>query len=73
MSYLKGNYSLDKSVGDDKADEQDADNAKAFERFARERLGGSIAFVMKDRTFVWSGDEARQNPKVAEPPAAKKS
>lgn len=57
MSYLKGNYKLKKAVKEPKADKKEKETStQAFENFARERLGGSIAFVMKKNTFVWSGD-----------------
>lgn len=70
MSYLKGNYELDKKVGEDEIKDEDPEKIKAFERFARERLGGSIAFVMKDKTFVWTGDEAKRNSESAQQPAS---
>ena len=56
MSYLKGNYNVKKPV-EGPADEKKVDESSttAFEKFARERLGGSIAFVMKKNTFVWQG------------------
>ena len=58
-SYLKGNYKLDKDVPAPVQPEEEARpkqcSTEAFETFARERLGGSIAFVMKQDTFVWKG------------------
>ena len=60
MSYLKGNYNLKKNVSgpETKKDEKPEDSStKDFEKFAREKLGGSIAFVMKKDTFVWKGPE----------------
>lgn len=68
MSYLKGNYNLKKTAAGDKLQnpaseaEKNAaanDSTTAFEKFAREKLGGSIAFVMKKSTFVWEGPDAK--------------
>ena len=59
MSYLKGNYDVGKKLETEKPETED-EKVKAFERFARARLGGSIAFVMKGKTFVWSGDDAKK-------------
>lgn len=58
MAYLKGNYTLHKEIQDDTPAAED--QVKAFERFARRRLGGSIAFVMKGKSFVWAGEESPQ-------------
>ncbi len=56
--YLKGNYPLPKSratpEGPDPKQEA-ATSTEQFERRALERLGGSIAFVVKNNTFVWKG------------------
>lgn len=58
MSYLKGNYKLGKPVERTKETKPDEDAAtKEFETFARERLGGSIAFVMKKNKFLWDGEK----------------
>jgi hypothetical protein len=60
MAKLIGNYSL---PGQDDAPEEEKDESKAdktvseFERRAMERLGGSIAFVMKGKNAVWNGGE----------------
>ncbi len=54
--FLKGNYSLGKDEGEPPLEEQKGQDAvDRFERRALERLGGSIAFVMKRNTFVWNG------------------
>lgn len=60
MGYLKGNYKIKKESG--KAAKQRPKDSKQsltkkFEEFARARLGGSIAFVMKKDTFLWAGDK----------------
>lgn len=54
--YLKGNYELPKNTNQTEA-APPADNPERkvqieFERRALERLGGSIAFVMRSTSFV---------------------
>ena len=56
MAYLKGNYGLKKRIEDDALVGDEA--VKTFEQFARQRLGGSIAFVMKEKTFLWAGKDS---------------
>ena len=59
--YLKGNYKSPKL----KAPKRHKTTKKAtrgasseeFEKKALERLGGSIAFVMKSKTFLWDGPQ----------------
>lgn len=57
--YLKGNFKVElkKSTSTPKNSEQDLKESleKEFERRALEKLGGSIAFVVKP-TLVWKGD-----------------
>lgn len=58
---LKGNYDLPEGQNPAKETKAgDGSNAQTaqveFERRAMERLGGSIAFVMKSKTFMWNGD-----------------
>ena len=62
MARLIGNYTLS---SEKKADSQPAPQDKPaettveeFERRAMERLGGSIAFVMKGKTVIWPGKAA---------------
>ena len=57
--YLKGNYPVPGSSGGDEPVEQETSASAEFERRALERLGGSIAFVMKRNTFVWSGEDSK--------------
>ncbi len=66
MGILKGNYKLKDEVNiseenssDDKLVEQE------YYKAALEKLGGSIAFVLKDKTFLWTGDETPSNADVA--------
>lgn len=53
--YLKGNYPLMKEKSEPAVKPEETVTHE-FERRALERLGGSIAFVMKKNTFVWRGD-----------------
>ena len=58
MAKLIGNYSLpeQKAKPEEKKDESAEDKqVSEFERRAMERLGGSIAFVMKGKNAVWNG------------------
>ena len=59
MGMLKGNYALEDEVQDaqEKADD-DKPLEQKYYRAALQKLGGSIAFVMKDKTFLWTGDDA---------------
>ena len=64
MAKLIGNYTIAGQRDATPADPADGKNeetpATEFERRAMERLGGSIAFVMKGKTVVWSGGPDRQ-------------
>jgi len=58
MGLLKGNYALKddvqaskEKIAADKVLEQE------YYKAALQKLGGSIAFIMKDNTFLWTGDE----------------
>ena len=57
--YLRGNYPLSKENPDES---KESTASEEFERKALERLGGSIAFVMKKNTFVWSGEKSGSDP-----------
>jgi hypothetical protein len=54
--FLKGNY-LVENAGNDNNETKDEDFSKIFETKALERLGGSIAFVMKSDKFIWESEE----------------
>lgn len=54
--FLKGNYAVAKSEGENQTKE-DNDFTKVFESKALEKLGGSIAFVVKKDQFVWDGGD----------------
>ena len=52
--FLKGNYELDDMDNDmNNVISADEDFSKIFESKALEKLGGSIAFVMKSDKFIW--------------------
>ena len=54
--FLKGNYSVEKSSNEAQPT-QDNDFTKVFESKALEKLGGSIAFVVKKDQFIWEGGD----------------
>jgi hypothetical protein len=54
--FLKGNYQVE-NTNNDGNEIKDADFSKVFEAKALEKLGGSIAFVMKSDKFLWEDDE----------------
>ena len=58
MAKLIGNYKMagqpDAVPGSD-PEKKDESTVAEFERRALERLGGSIAFVMKGKNVLWSG------------------
>lgn len=52
-NYLKGNYEL--HVPDNTEEGQPETTEQEFYRRALEKLGGSIAFVLKPKNLVWKG------------------
>jgi hypothetical protein len=55
--YLKGNYKGPQIKEDKAMAPEDANGLRGeFEKAALEKLGGSIAFVMKSKTFLWTPD-----------------
>jgi hypothetical protein len=68
--FLKGNYKLSSS-DDETTNELDNDKQSAvdggenltvqLEEKAMALLGGSMSFVMKGKTFIWSGEEDEDN------------
>lgn len=57
--FLKGNYKAPKMDAQPEAAPAPGEapaKAGEFEAKALERLGGSIAFVMKSKTFLWTPD-----------------
>ncbi len=63
---LKGNYKAPQIKSDEKA-KSDAPVAEGFEKQALERLGGSIAFVMKSKTFLWTPDAKKDETETEKP------
>ena len=58
--FLKGNYSIQNSKSEPEGAEvkEEKDMTAIFEKKALEKLGGSIAFVMKGNQFVVGEDES---------------
>ena len=52
--FLKGNYRLPKGKGAVNRPPAKKDLTQRFEEHALAKLGGSLCFVMKRGTFVWS-------------------
>jgi hypothetical protein len=63
--FLKGNYSLPGSAEGSKrgSDEDEGDEESLtvqMEEAALAKLGGSICFVVKDKTLLWMGDSSEE-------------
>jgi hypothetical protein len=54
---LKGNYDLEGTAGEKEKKSDEQALSELFESKALEKLGGSIAFVMKSNKFVWDEDK----------------
>ena len=66
--FLKGNYTSPKLAAQKvsrrtKKRTRSEATTETFERKAVERLGGSIAFVLKSKTLVWDGPQGAKNGK----------
>ncbi len=63
MSLLKGNYKLD-DVSATPADATSPEQLleEEYYKTAMAKLGGSIAFIMKHKTFLWTGEDERTPP-----------
>ena len=59
--FLKGNYRLPKGKGTLTAKKAQKDLTQQFEESALAKLGGSLCFVMKKGTFIWT-EEAHEGP-----------
>jgi hypothetical protein len=61
MARLIGNYQVPGQPEDAKPEVKDTSSdektASEFEKRAFARLGGSIAFVMKGKSVLWSGEQ----------------
>lgn len=56
MDLLKGNYKLAKGAPV-APESEDSSLTQRFEEATLSKVGGSICFVMKSDTFLWSGEE----------------
>ena len=54
--HLKANFKV-KRKESPKSESEKSTVVEEFEREALRHLGGSIAFVMKRKEFVWTGEE----------------
>ena len=54
--FLKGNYRLPKGKGTMHTRKTKKDLTDRLEETALAKLGGSLCFVMKKGTFVWTGE-----------------
>jgi hypothetical protein len=57
MSLLKGNYKLDDVSASGGATSPEQLLEEEYYRTAMTKLGGSIAFIMKGKMFLWTGDD----------------
>ncbi len=55
--FLKGNYEI-KNFKNEEGKDKETNSSEVFETKALEKLGGSIAFVMKSNKFVWDEEDA---------------
>ena len=59
--FLKGNYQLPNAGSKRKSRKSPAkDLTDKLEEEALSILGGSMAFVMKGKTFIWTGEESEE-------------
>ena len=66
MAKLIGNYKMAGQPDVEAApspEKKDENTVAEFERRAMERLGGSIAFVMKGKNVLWSGTAPQKDSK----------
>lgn len=55
--FLKGNYEAKIKESKDNSEEQRNRFTEIFENSASEKLGGSIAFVIKSNKFLWDEED----------------
>lgn len=72
MSYLKGNYEVKNAPAPAAADGRGAEEVleQEYYKAALGKLGGSIAFIMKGKTFLWTGDGGDGGPPPEQSPPA---
>ena len=61
--FLKGNYQLPKGKGTIARKKTAKDLTQQFEESALAKLGGSLCFVMKKGTFVWTDKQGDGTPR----------
>ena len=54
--FLKGNYRLKKGKSTLRTGKAKKNLTETFEENVLAKLGGSLCFVMKKNTFVWTGE-----------------
>jgi hypothetical protein len=60
-NFLKGNYRIPKGGGESSGKSKSPKSlTERFEEEALAKLGGSLCFVTKGKTFVWAGDEGEK-------------
>lgn len=60
-SFLKGNYQLPEGSNQKRRGKKSSKSlTEQFEEKALAKLGGSMCFVMKGKTFVWTGEESEE-------------
>ena len=58
--FLKGNYELTNQKKRRSKHNLPKNLTETFEEQALAKLGGSMCFVMKGNTFVWSGEDSEK-------------
>lgn len=66
MSLLKGNYKIDDARNPGSGEPRPSEDLleQEYYKAAMSKLGGSIAFIMKDKTFIWTGENNAQDEKA---------
>jgi len=55
--YLRGNYELKGEISPEPETTEQESVETEFYRRALEKLGGSIAFILKSKNLLWKGDQ----------------
>lgn len=58
--FLKGNYEIESKKPENGNEEAQNRFTEIFESSAADKLGGSIAFVIKSNKFLWAEEEDAQ-------------
>ena len=59
--YLKGNYRVLAPIRNAEETAEQTDAEKEFYRRALDRLGGSIAFVLKSKKLLWTDEQGEKD------------